>query len=29
MATQSDREIELSQTTRGVGEVCVGVVPRV
>ena len=29
MATQSDREIELSQTNRGVGEVCVGVVPRV
>ena len=29
MATQSDREIELSQTTRGVGGVCVGVVPRV
>ena len=29
MATQSDREIELSQTNRGVGVVCVGVVPRV
>ena len=29
MATQSDREIELSQTNRGVGRVCVGVVPRV
>ena len=29
MATQSDREIELSQTSRGVGGVCVGVVPRV
>ena len=29
MATQSDREIELSQTNRGVGGVCVGVVPRV
>ena len=29
MATQSDREIELSQTNRGVGQVCVGVVPRV
>ena len=28
MATQSDREIELSQTNRGVGGVCVGVVPR-
>ena len=27
MATQSDREIELSQTNRGVGGVCVGVVP--
>ena len=27
--TQSDREIELSQTNRGVGGVCVGVVPRV
>ena len=26
MATQSDREIELSQTNRGVGGVCVGVV---
>ena len=29
MATQSDRKIELSQTNRGVGGVCVGVVPRV
>ena len=29
MATQSDREIELSQTNRGVGGVCVGVAPRV
>ena len=29
MATQSDREIELSQTNRGVGGVCVGFVPRV
>ena len=29
MATQSDREIELSQTNLGVGGVCVGVVPRV
>ena len=29
MATQSDREIEVSQTNRGVGGVCVGVVPRV
>ena len=29
MATQPDREIELSQTHRGVGGVCVGVVPRV
>ena len=29
MATQSDRGIELSQTNRGVGGVCVGVVPRV
>ena len=29
MATQSDREIELSQTNRGVGGVRVGVVPRV
>ena len=29
MATQSDRQIELSQTNRGVGGVCVGVVPRV
>ena len=27
--TQPDREIELSQTNRGVGGVCVGVVPRV
>ena len=26
---QSDREIELSPTNRGVGGVCVGVVPRV
>ena len=29
MATQPDREIELRQTNRGVGGVCVGVVPRV
>ena len=29
MATQPDREIELSQTNRGVGGVCVGVVPRI
>ena len=29
MATQPDREIELSQTNREVGGVCVGVVPRV
>ena len=29
MATQSDREIELSQTNRGVGGVYAGVVPRV
>ena len=29
MATQSDRKIELSQTNRGAGGVCVGVVPRV
>ena len=29
MATQSDREIELSQPKQGVGGVCVGVVPRV
>ena len=29
MATQLDREIELSQTNRGVGGVCVGVVPRI
>ena len=29
METQPDREIELSQTNRGVGGVCVGVVPRV
>ena len=29
MTTQPDREIELSQTNRGVGGVCVGVVPRV
>ena len=29
MATQSDREIELSQTNQGVGGVCVGVVRRV
>ena len=27
--TQPGREIELSQTNRGVGGVCVGVVPRV
>ena len=29
LATQPDREIELSQTNRGVGGMCVGVVPRV
>ena len=29
LATQPDREIELSQTNRGVRGVCVGVVPRV
>ena len=29
LATQPDREIELSQTNRGVGGVCVGVGPRV
>ena len=29
LATQPDREIELSQTNRGVGGVCVGVVHRV
>ena len=29
MATQPDREVELSQPNRGVGGVCVGVVPRV
>ena len=29
LATQPGREIELSQTNRGVGGVCVGVVPRV
>ena len=29
MATQSDGGMELSQTNRGVGGVCVGVVPRV
>ena len=29
MATQFDQEIELSQTNRGVGGMCVGVVPRV
>ena len=29
LATQPDREIELSQTNRGVGGVCVGAVPRV
>ena len=28
MATQPDREIELNQTNREVGGVCVGVVPR-
>ena len=28
LATQPDREIELSQTNRGVGGLCVGVVPR-
>ena len=29
LVTQPDKEIELSQTNRGVGGVCVGVVPRV
>ena len=29
LATQPERKIELSQTNRGVGRVCVGVVPRV
>ena len=29
LATQPDREIELSQTNRGVGGVCVEAVPRV
>ena len=29
LASQPDREIELSQTNRGAGGVCVGVVPRV
>ena len=29
LATQPDREIELSQINRGVGGVCVGVLPRV
>ena len=29
MVAQPDMEIELSQTNRGVGGVCVGVVPRV
>ena len=29
LATQPDREIEVSQTNRGVEEVCVGVLPRV
>ena len=29
LATQPEREIDLSQTNRGVGGVCVGVVPRV
>ena len=29
MATQPDTEIELNQTNRGVGEVCVGVARRV
>ena len=29
LATQPDRENELRQTNRGVGGVCVGVVPRV
>ena len=29
LATQPDKEIELSQTNQGVGGVCVGVVPRV
>ena len=29
LATQPDRAIEVTQTNRGVGRVCVGVVPRV
>ena len=29
VGNQPDREIELSQTNRGVGGVCVGVIPRV
>ena len=29
LATQPDGKVELSQTNRGVGRVCVGVVPRV
>ena len=29
LATQPDRENELSQTNRGVGGVCVGIAPRV
>ena len=29
LTTQPDKDIELSQTNRGVGGVCVGVVPRV
>ena len=29
MVTHPDRELELSQTNRGVGGVCVGVVTRV
>ena len=29
LATQPDREVELSQTNRGVGGGCVGVIPRV
>ena len=29
LATQPDRDIEVSQNNRGVGGVCVGVVPRV
>ena len=29
LATQPDREIELSQTNGGVGRVCLGVIPRV